>query len=134
MRLVKDVLQERHGATPTHNADEIMLLRSRFPDNIKLFAAFRNGEMLAGVILYIYPTAVHAQYLASSPTGRETGALDLVVARLIEKYANEKAYFDFGISTENGGRTLNHGLMRQKEGFGGRAVIHQTWAFTAQAQ
>ncbi|EIA46149.1 hypothetical protein cco111_09042, partial [Campylobacter coli 2680] len=33
-------------------------------------------------------------------------------------------YFDFGISTENGGQFLNHGLISQKEEFGGRGVIY----------
>ncbi len=125
--LLAAVLQERHGASPTHGAAEIKLLHSRFPDNIKLFAAFHQGGMVAGAILYLYPGLAHAQYLASGPAGREIGALDLVLTRLIERYGREKRYFDFGISTEDGGRVLNEGLMRQKEGFGGRAVAHQTW-------
>ena len=35
-----------------------------------------------------------------------------------------RRYFDFGISNEDGGRYLNRGLAAQKEGFGGRAVVH----------
>jgi len=35
-----------------------------------------------------------------------------------------KTYFDFGISNEQQGRFLNRGLIEQKEGFGGRAVVH----------
>ena len=40
----------------------------------------------------------------------------------------EKKYFDFGISTEQGGRYLNEGLVFQKEGFGARAVVYDTYA------
>lgn len=134
MDMLADVLRENHDALPTHSAAEISLLHSRFPENITLVAAFHQGVMIAGTILYIYPFLVHTQYLASSPAGREIGALDLVIARLIETYGREKRYFDFGISTENRGRVLNEGLMRQKEGFGGRAVVHQTWVMPAKTE
>ena len=41
-------------------------------------------------------------------------------------YAN-KRFIDFGISTEQGGTVLNEGLIKQKEGFGGRAVVYDTY-------
>ena len=33
-------------------------------------------------------------------------------------------YFDFGISTEDGGQTLNVGLVENKESYGARAVAY----------
>ena len=55
------------------------------------------------------------------------GALDLLFHQLIyDRYA-QKRYFDFGISTEHGGQMLNEGLLFQKEGFGGRAVVYDTY-------
>ena len=36
-------------------------------------------------------------------------------------------YIDFGTSTEQGGTYLNEGLIKQKEGFGGRAVVYDTY-------
>jgi len=53
------------------------------------------------------------------------GALDAVFSFLINEEYTDKAYFDFGISTEKEGHYLNEGLIAQKEGFGGRAVVHQ---------
>ena len=38
-----------------------------------------------------------------------------------------EAIFDFGISTEQGGRYLNEGLIFQKEGFGARTVVYDTY-------
>lgn len=118
------VLQARHGVRPPHSADELKLLASRFPDAVKLFGAFRGEEMLAGVLIFDTPRVVHAQYIANSEEGRNVGALDLVMDWLIHTYSAGKRYFDFGISTENGGMLLNTGLVSQKEMFGGRGVAY----------
>ena len=67
---------------------------------------------------------VHTQYLANSIIGRDVGALDFVIDKLINEIYKDKKYFDFGISNENDGRFLNAGLIAQKEGFGARAVVH----------
>lgn len=125
MALLGQTLAERHEAKPVHSADEINLLASRFPERIRLFVATKDAEMLAGTIVFEYDQLVHAQYIAASSAGRELGALDLVFVELIENVFKNKLYFDFGISTEDAGRTLNSGLINQKEGFGGRAVCHQ---------
>ncbi len=45
----------------------------------------------------------------------------------MKQYAAQKRYFDFGISTGQEGKYLNEGLIAQKEGFGGRVVVQQTW-------
>ena len=65
--------------------------------------------------------------MASSNKGREIGALDLVVATLLDKYRENKLYFDFGISIENNGACLNEGLIAQKESFGGRVCVYESW-------
>ena len=36
-------------------------------------------------------------------------------------------YLDFGISNEDSGRYLNEGLVLQKCGMGGRAIVYQTY-------
>jgi hypothetical protein len=100
------------------------LLAGRFPDHIKLFAAHRAGQMEAGVIVYESPQVAHAQYIGATPEGRESGAPDLIIGHLINDYYAGKKYFDFGISTEDAGRHLNAGLVENKQGFGGRAVVY----------
>lgn len=124
IKLLSDVLQEQHGAKPIHTADELRMLAGKFPDTIKLFAAYQENTMLAGVIIFDTKQTVHAQYIANSNEGRNIGALDLVMDYLINEYCKGKKYFDFGISTENGGKYLNEGLTVQKEGFGGRSIIY----------
>ena len=59
---------------------------------------------------------------------RKIGGLDLVIATIIEKYKQgKKMWLDFGISTEHGRIYLNEGLISQKEGFGGRTGVYETW-------
>lgn len=127
IELENTVLQERHGTKAVHTPMELHLLQERFPNNIKLLGAFYHGKMIAGTVLFIYDNVVHTQYMAANNTAREIGALDLTISTVIETYKNSKKWLDFGISTEDGGHYLNEGLISQKEGFGGRTNIYQTW-------
>ncbi|WP_261791658.1 GNAT family N-acetyltransferase [Campylobacter lanienae] len=122
--LLNSVLQKQHGVNAVHSAEELKLLYSRFPQNIKLFVAKFNKEIIAATLLFIYDDLVHTQYLAANEKAREIGALDLLIKTLMDEFAKSKKYFDFGISTENGGQFLNQGLISQKEGFGGRTIVH----------
>jgi len=125
MKLLSSVLSSLHNAKPVHTIDEMKLLISRFPKNIKLFTAQKDSDLLAGVVVFEYKHIVHAQYICTSSDGRDVGALDAVFSYLINDIYCDKKYFDFGISTENHGMLLNENLIRQKEGFGGRAIVHQ---------
>jgi acetyltransferase-like isoleucine patch superfamily enzyme len=118
------LLQEKYGVAPVHSAAELAMLATRFQDNIKLFAAQLDGEMLAGVVIYETDTVAHAQYIASTDRGREVCALDAVVNHLIKVEYAGKATFDFGISTDNGGRSLNTGLSANKESWGARSITY----------
>ena len=132
--LLTEVLESRHGRQPVHTLEEIQRLHAAFPDRIRLFLALKDGQPVAGTVLYLCDPVIHAQYIAASPEGRTLGALDGLFTYLIGAFAAESAsakdaaapyrYFDFGISTEQGGSYLNEGLLFQKEGFGARAVVY----------
>ena len=124
-------LQSRYGVRPTHTEAEMRLLTDRFPNNIRLFAGYREDEMLAGVIVYETPQVAHAQYIAATDVGRELAAHDCVMDELLNEVYAHKSYFDFGISTENRGRTLNAGLIENKESFGARAVAYDHYEMDA---
>lgn len=127
INLENKVLKEKHGTTAVHSADELTLLKGRFPENIRCLAAYLGDELIAGAILFVYDSVVHTQYLAADEKARECGALDLVIATAIDHYKCSHAFFDFGISSEDNGKMLNAGLISQKEGFGGRTNIYSTW-------
>lgn len=115
---------QAHGASPVHSLDELQLLMGRFPTAIRLHEARLGGELLAGALIFDLGHVVHTQYLATSPLGRELGALDFLVAELMRLTFAERSHFSFGISTEDSGRVLNEGLIAQKEGFGGVSRCH----------
>lgn len=121
------VLAAHHNTTAVHNAEELKLLKSRFQNEIQLWIAMYNGKMIAGTLIFVYDNIVHTQYMAADDTAREIGGLDLLIKTLIDKFATEKNFFDFGISTEDGGKFLNTGLISQKEGFGGRGIVYDMW-------
>ena len=83
--------------------------------------------MLAGTIIFESKNVAHAQYAADSNEGWDLGALDLVFDYLVADYYKNKEFFDFGGSTENFGQVLNGGLLRHKEGFGARAIMHDIY-------
>lgn len=125
--ILTQVLSTQHGCTPVHTIGEIELLHSRFPNNIKLYTAEKEGVIIAGTVVYETPLVAHFQYIAASSEGKASGALDGMFAHLIEHVYTNKEYIDFGISTEEGGHTLNEGLIFQKEGFGGRGIVYDTY-------
>lgn len=125
--ILTTILHKRHRNRPVHTKEEIELLHSRFPENIRLYTANYQGEPVAGIVVYNTDTTAHFQYIAASDEGCSIGALDQLIAHLIEKVYAHKRYIDFGISTEQGGTHLNNGLISQKEGFGGRAVVYDTY-------
>lgn len=125
--LLSSVLESRHSVRPVHSLQEIISLVDLFPKNIRLFVAKKDAEVIAGTLIYENKDIVHTQYLATSDLGREIGGLDFLLDHLIKNIFMDKIYFDFGISTEDHGRILNHGLISQKEGFGARAVAQDTY-------
>lgn len=124
--LLEATLGDRHDARPVHSLQEIKLLAGRFPDNIALHLARRDGELLGGTVIYATPLVARTQYIAASPAGLESSALDLLFITLIDEVYAAKRYFDFGASLDGAGN-INAGLLDQKEGFGARAVLQDTY-------
>lgn len=131
--LENSVLNERHDTKAVHTGAELFLLKTRFPENIHLYGAIKDQKMIAGTVVFEYENAVHTQYMAADDEARQIGALDLAVSNVIELFKDSKDWLDFGISTEDGGRILNKGLISQKEGFGGRTNVYEMWKLEIEA-
>ncbi len=123
-------LWDCHGVKPVHTIEEMRLLKSRFPENIRLYNAYLDDVLVGGILLYICNNVVHAQYSSATPEGKHLGALDAIYDRILHHDFTDYKYFDWGRSTEGDGHTLNENLIMQKEGFGGRAVIYDTYEYT----
>ena len=110
-------LQLRHNAKPVHNLEEITLLKSKFPENIKQFNVYHEQEIVAGITLFCSKNVVKSQYGATTDLGQELRALDFAFISLIEKYKNTVSFFDMGTVNEKDG-SYNKGLLKQKEELG----------------
>ena len=123
--LIEDVLKTNHNTRPVHSFNEMLKLQKFFPENITCWSATTADTINSCVIVYSTGSIAHAQYIANSETGRQNGALDLLFHELITKHYDTLKYFDFGISTVQSGLQLNAGLVAQKQGFGGRGIVHE---------
>jgi Acetyltransferase (GNAT) domain len=130
-RLLSAVLDRRYGARPVHALEEIERLRRLFPENIRLFCATADDELLAGILVYETDRVARLQYIAASERGRETGALDLIVLHLLDTTYAEKAWIDFGTSEGPGRGGFNEGVLEFKESWGARAVLLDTYELGA---
>lgn len=128
--ILNDNLQANHATKPVHSAEELIKLKNLFPDNIRLYVAKdNNNNILGGTLIYEMGQTVHTQYISATDEGKKEGALDLLFDYLINDKYSEVKYFDFGHSTENGGKILNNALIFQKEGFGGRGVCYDIYEY-----
>jgi hypothetical protein len=121
------IMKDRHDLAPVHNANEMKYLKNLFPENIRMFEVSNEDEMLACTLIYEYGNTIHTQYMYNTDMGFSCGALDFLMDQVMQKYRNNKKFLSFGISTEDGGKKLNIGLQRQKEMFGGRSILHDTY-------
>ena len=76
--LLEANLKARYDARPVHSLAEIVLLKSRFPQQIRLFVACKEGRVIGGTLLYICARTVKTQYISANEEGRRVGALDLI--------------------------------------------------------
>lgn len=127
-QVLTDNLGSKYGVKPVHTVQEIELLHSRFPENIILYNAELDGRVVGGVVLYVTPQVVHAQYSSATPEGKRLGAMDFLYSQIMGTDFADYPYFDFGRSTDNAdGSSLNLPLVFQKEGYGGRGLCYDIY-------
>jgi hypothetical protein len=117
-------LDERHGAKPVHSLEEIKVLKSFFPINIRQFNVYHKDEIVAGTTVFETETVAHCQYISKYENDENLGSLDFLYHYLITETFASKRFFDFGISNESQGKKLNEGLSYWKESFGASTIVH----------
>ena len=124
--VIEENLARSHGLQPVHTLAQMQVLATRFPRHIACRVARHEKRVVAGLVLFVTPRVTHAQYIASSEEGQALCALDLLFDHAIgEAQVMQQRYFNFGVSTEDGGRMLNEGLHRFKSEFGTGGVVHE---------
>jgi len=129
-QMLEQHVRLKFRARPVHTLDEIMLLKSRFPENIRLMTVCKDDDILGGTLLYDCGQTVKTQYIMASEEGRQHGALDFLFHCLLDRYEAEgRLFFDFGTSNRVDNDDLNDSLIFQKEGFGGRGVCYDRYEY-----
>lgn len=114
-------LQTKFNVNPVHSINEIKLLMTRFPEQIKFFAAIINGVIKAGVVMFLSDNVAHFQYSSGDLERNETGALDFLFYTIIKKYVKKK-YVSFGSSSIDKSLKIDRGLAYWKESFGAKLI------------
>ncbi len=124
--ILKKNLRLRHNVNPTHTLDELLLLKNIFPDRIKLFAAYYEETMVAGVVMFICnPRVVLAFYISHDEAYQMYRGVNLLFHDICDWGIREGyGFLDFGIFTVN--EEPNWGLARFKESFGAQGVFRDS--------
>jgi hypothetical protein len=121
-------LCEYHGARPVHTADEMALLKSRFPGHIRMVVAEAGGEVIAGLLIYLTDRVQRSQYIfrPSDDRARITARLTLHMATHPDY---QRAWHDLGTSESPLTGQVDAGVLLNKEISGARGTIVQTWTW-----
>lgn len=127
-KMLEDNLQ-LHQKSPIHTVEEMRFLADIFPDNIRLYGVFCDQEMIAGSWVFKFGNRVfHTQYLAMNYEFKKLAPMNFLILKLIvESVQASFQYFNFGVSTFEGGTKINWSLFKFKESFGGGGIMLQTY-------
>ncbi len=125
--ILRKNLKMRHNVDPTHTLDEILRLKSIFPERIRLVAAYVGGSMAAGVVNFICNRkVVLAFYISHDESFQEVRPVNRLFYEIIRWcIQNGYAFLDYGIFTVN--EDPNWGLGKFKESFGARGIFRDTF-------
>lgn len=120
----------KFGAKPIHSVSELFNLKHNIaPGSIKFFGAFLDKDIVAAGMMFDFDGVVfHAQNLSYDYRDNEYSPITFLYYKVIE-YAkcNGYKYLSWGISTEDCGRKLNFGLIRNKESYGSKYQVNRTF-------
>ncbi|MFQ6093492.1 MAG: GNAT family N-acetyltransferase [bacterium] len=119
-------LKLRHNVSPTHTSDELKRLKSLLTSDIRLFAAFLEGRMIAGMTVFVCnPRGVLAFYISHLEDSQAYRPVNLLIYEVV-KWALVRGfrYLDLGVFTVN--MEPNWGLGRFKENFGAQGIFRDT--------
>ena len=120
---------QKYDTKPVHTFEELLLLRDvNLKDRVEFYGVFKERQMIAGSMVFLFDRVFHTQYLAADPDYLQYKPMNFLDGQLMEEGFKRKFdFFSFGISTENHGKYLNESLAKFKEGFGTGYYINRTF-------
>ncbi|RMF60860.1 MAG: GNAT family N-acetyltransferase [Calditrichaeota bacterium] len=124
--ILKRNLTLRHNVQPTHTLEELLRLKSMLGDKIRLFGAFLDSRMIAGVVMFTCNSRVAlAFYISHLEAYQQYRSVNLLFYEVVRWAIRQRFRFlDFGIFTVQ--MKPNWGLARFKESFGAQGVFRDT--------
>jgi hypothetical protein len=129
-KILEKNLELRHNVKPTHTLEELIRLKTFFPDRIRQWTAHIRGELAAGVTNFLANDRVLlAFYISHDHRFQKYRPLNLMFYEIIYWcISNQIKFLDFGIFTVN--EDPNWGLAKFKESFGARGIFRDTFIKT----
>jgi Acetyltransferase (GNAT) domain len=119
--------RRKYDATPTHSLDELRWLRKRFPDDIRLFMAYREGVAIGGSLVYrVNPRVLLDFYWAHVDEFQGLRPVSLLVHE-IARWAHGEGIRTFDFGTQTIDMVPVEGGTRFKETFGALGVFRRTY-------
>ena len=122
---------KKYKVKPVHSFNELMELKQRYiPDNIAFFGGYIKEELIAGaIVFYFHKTkTLHTQYLCAKEEFAKLSPMSFMYySMIVEAKRLGFQNISWGISTEDFGHTLNRGLLKNKESYGGTYSINKTF-------
>lgn len=130
-RLLKINLK-KNGAEPIHSLKDILEFHnSRLTNDTRFYGVGMGDELLAADMMFVFKQAkvMHSQNPSYDPfVERNFSPVTYLYYKLIEEAQREGFHkLTWGISTENCGRYLNMGLIRNKESYGSKHFVNKTY-------
>lgn len=121
----------KYGVKPIHSIEDLLDFKNvRLKDNVSFFGVYLGKEQLAGGMMFDFGNkgVIHAQNLSRDPNNCELDAIEYLYYGVIKEYRERGyRYLSWGISTENQGKYLNMGLIRNKESYGSSYYLNRTF-------
>lgn len=130
-RAFYDILLEnkaKHGATPTHTLEELLDLKQRLPERVRLYLGYAEGRPVAGVLVFICNRRVATTfYICHLASYQACNPVSLVLHQVVQEYWRQGfRYLDLGPSVAPD-MAVQWGVLKFKESLGTRGYFRDTW-------
>jgi len=121
---------KKYDAKPVHTLDEIWeFMTVRFKGGCELYGVYsEDGKLISGAMTFLFEQTqtVHTQYLCALEEYNHLSPMAYLCYKVLEEIKNRGfKKLSWGKSTEDEGRYINIGLIRQKESFGSLYSLNQ---------